>query len=261
MHHFIATSTFSAKVYYVNQLRHSRGIPARSYCAAVSLLTVCLEPVVFVWAALQRGAHFHTFFTEVLQSFPISVFPIWPQVLLFLSALLSQCFPILQWIFKKKHSCSFPFFFPPQRRLNGNTTCGWIEGHLYLADFTLLYLSVVSYRNDTLLTEDSACLVRSLLLCLQHCDITGCSPLSTGGRRLVFTFSWRQWPPRDLRALAVSSLFSLISSCLAFALFLISLTLASFLLGGLFNSSHGGVFAVCSSSTASFLDVFSCSPR
>lgn len=109
MHHFKANSTFSAEVCYVNQLQHSWGIPTGSYCAAVSLLTVCLEPVMFVWALFQCGAHFHTFFTEVPQSFPVSDFSVWSQVLLFLPVLLSQCFLILQWILEKKHCCSFPF--------------------------------------------------------------------------------------------------------------------------------------------------------
>lgn len=166
MHHFIANSPFSAKVYYVNQLQHSRGIPIRSYCAVVSLLTVCLEPVVFVWALLQCGAHFHTFFIEVLQSFPVSVFLIWSQVLLFLSNLLSQFFLILQWIFKKKHSCSFPFFFPCKEY--------WMEKP-YADVLKVICVSIWEVQDFCLLLQkwNKQCSPRTLLV-LFDCDCSVC---------------------------------------------------------------------------------------
>lgn len=143
--------------------------------------------------------------------------------------------------------------------------CRWIEGHLYLhlkcgEDLTLLYFSVFSYRNETSLTENFACLVRLWLLCLWRCDIAGCSLLFSDRWCLVFTFFCHCWPPQVFCVLAVSPLFPLISCCLAFAIFLISLTLALFLLGGFFYRSHSWIFAVCRSSTT-FLDVFSCPPH
>lgn len=161
MHHFIANSPFSAKVYYVNQLQHSRGIPIRSYCAVVSLLTVCLEPVVFVWALLQCGAHFHTFFIEVLQSFPVSVFLIWSQVLLFLSNLLSQFFLILQWIFKKKHSCSFPFFSPAKNIEWKNHMQMYLRSSVSPSE--KYKISVFSYRNETNSAHRELCLSCSIV--------------------------------------------------------------------------------------------------
>lgn len=114
--------------------------------------------------------------------------------------------------------------------------------------------------SQTVLTENFACLVRWRL---RRCDIAGCFLLFlllSGRWCLVFAFFCHCWPPWDLRALALSSLFPLTSGCLAFALFQIGLTLASFLLGGLFNPSYSGVFAVCRSS-ATFLDKFSRPPH
>ena len=143
MHRFVANfQPPSAKDCFINLLQLSGGIPARSYCAAVSVLTVCLEPVVFVWASLHRAAHFHTFLIEVPQSFPISVFPIWSPLLLFHSRLLRRCFLDLQWIFGKEETLVLShllFLFHQQRILNRNTTCRRTEDHplIHLKDFIL----------------------------------------------------------------------------------------------------------------------------
>ena len=94
-------------------------------------------------------------------------------------------------------------------------------------------------------------------------DVGGCFLLLvflSGRRRSLFMFPRHCRPLRDLGALSVSSLVPLVSACLAFALSLITLTLASLLLVGLFNPGCSGVLAVCGSSAA-LLDVFSCPPR
>lgn len=118
-------------------------------------------------------------------------------------------------------------------------------------------------RVFAVLTENLARLVQWRLLRLRRGDIAaGFLPLLLfpGRRRSVFEFLRHRRPRRDLRALAASSLFPLISGCLPFALSLIGLTLASFFLGGLFNPGCGGVLTVRGSSAA-FLDVFPRPPR
>lgn len=101
--------------------------------------------------------------------------------------------------------------------------------------------------SQTALTEDSARPVRWRLLC--------CGFVLVFCRRRLLCRRWPFW------GLAVLSLCPwVISSCRAFALSLISLTLWSFLLlGALFNPGYSEVFAVCGS-PAAFLDVFSCLP-